>query len=564
MVDQVEWGKTDELFVEFESPGSPGCALGVIVNGELAHKKGFGLSNLEYDIPITPATVFHVASMSKQFTAMTAFLLEELGEFSLDDSIDRYLPRCPYFASDITIKHLIHHTSGLKSDLVLLLMAGWRLEDVIKNSDVMELFRRQQGLNFQPGEQFSYSGTGYLVLASIIEQISGQTLNSICQELIFKPLSMSSTFFNDDYLRVVKDRAYAYYKDDGDGYQKAVLSCNLIGGTGLYTSIEDFTKWDRNFYTGEVGSLALVEQMYQRAVLNDGEEVDYGGGLFIENYAGCDMVAHGGDGAGIHCFMMRFPNERFTVVVLGNNSSIKARQLAYKTADLYLGVEKDQSDKKIDVQTTFKLNEEQLLDKVGRYYDEDSVSYVDVEIQDGSLRVWGHEVLPESENKFIFAVSPTASASFDEACDRKPGGLTIDDGLSQRRFLLVDQVDPTHDYLNCFEGSYYSGELDVTWRIVLEEDDLIVYRRRQGKSRLNPIIKDVFSDDWMASIVHSNSMPATLAFDRDFDQSISGFRISDSGARVRNIRFDKIGAGGVNEARKPPLASYEESSRVEP
>lgn len=558
MVNQVDLGKIDELFAEFTSPGTPGCALGVLVDGKLVHKKGFGLSNLEYSIPNTSASVFHVASMSKQFTALAAWLLEDSGEISLDDPIGRYLPRCPSYASDIAIRHLIHHTSGLKSDLVLLLMAGWRLEDVIRNSDVMDLFRRQQGLNFQPGEQFSYSGTGYLVLASVIEQVRGQSLDSTCQELIFKPLGMSNTFFNDDYLRVVKDRTYAYYKNDEGGYKKAVLSCNLVGGTGLYTSIDDFEKWDRNFYTGEVGGLALVEQMYQRAVLNNGERIDYGGGLFIEKYAGRDIVAHGGDGAGIHCFMMRFIDERFTVVVLGNNSSIKARQLACKTTDLYLGLKPNESEKKTDIPASIQLDEEQLLDKVGRYYDEDSVSYVDVEFQDGSFRVWGHEVLPQSKNYFIFAVSPEASASFTEVNGRDPRKLTIDTGLSQRRYVSVEVIDPTHDYLCDFEGSYYSRELDVTWRIVLEEDDLVIYRRRQGESRLYPVIEDVFSDNWMASIAHSNSMPTALAFDRDYDQSISGFRISDSGARVRNILFDRVEARGAVLAKDSPLNSQED------
>ena len=262
--------------------------------------------------------------------------------------------------------------------------------------------------------------------------------------------------------------------------------------------------------------------------------------------------------------MMRFIDERFTVVVLGNNSSIKARQLACKTADLYLGLRTDESEKKADVPSAFQLDEEQLLDKVGRYYDEDSVSYVDVEYQEGSFRVWGHEVLPQSENKFIFAVSPEASARFTEANGGDPRELSIDTGLSQRRYVSVEVIDPTHDYLSDFEGSYYSRELDVTWRIVLEEDDLVVYRRRQGESRLYPVTEDVFSDNWMASIARSSSMPTALAFERDYDQSISGFRISDSGARVRNILFDRIEAGGAVLAKDSPLNSQQDYSSVQP
>ncbi len=540
MIDQVQRDEVDTLFAEFTRPGSPGCALGVLIDGKLVYKNGFGLANLEYDIPITPSSVFHVASMSKQFTAMAALLLEDSGRISLDDPISRYLPNCPEYAEAVSVRHLIHHTSGLRSDLVLLIMAGWRLEDVITNGDVMELFRKQQGLNFQPGEQFSYSGTGYLVLASIIEQVTGQSLDSYCRQMIFEPLGMNQTFFNDDYLRVVKDRVYAYYEDGENSYQKAVLSCGLTGGTGLFTSVEDLALWDENFYTGKVGGLSLLNQMSRRALLNSGEEIDYGCGLFLIQYAGRDVVAHGEDGAGIHCFMMRIPDEHLTVAILGNLGSIKAQQLAQKTADIYLGETPGESDKQKDVSNTVELEEEQLLEKVGRYFDRESASFVDVDLHEGGLQVWGYDVLPQSENSFIFAVSPEARAEFTPATEDEPIGLSIDTGLSRQRFVSVDKIDPNREYLGNFEGTYYSQELDVSWTILLEGDDLVVHRRRQGLSKLNPVTRDVFSDDWMASITHSSSKPLTMVFERGHNQSPSGFRISDSGARVKNLPFVKI------------------------
>jgi CubicO group peptidase (beta-lactamase class C family) len=539
MLNHVHEQKIDELFEQFTAPGSPGCALGVLVDGKLVYEKGFGLANLEYDVPITPSSVFHVASMSKQFTALAALLMEDSGMISLDDPISRYLPRCPEYAEAVTIRHLIHHTSGLRSDLVLLLLAGWRLEDVITNEDVMELFRSQRRLNFQPGEKFSYSGTGYLVLAAIIEQVSGQSLDAYCRQMIFEPLGMKQTFFNDDILRVVKDRAYAYYDDGESGYQKAVLSCGLTGGTGLFTSIRDLKRWDENFYTGKVGGLPLVNQMSQRAQLSSGEEIDYGCGLFLMRYAGREVVAHGGDGAGIHCYMMRIPDEHFSVAVLGNLGSIQARQLAQKTADLYFDDRPDESANQEELLSSVALDEEQLLEKVGRYFDEDSATFVDVEIEEGGLKIWGYAVLPQSENAFIFAVSPEARAEFSLAAKGEGRELTIDTGLSRQKFAAVDRIDPTRDYLSDFEGIFYSRELDVTWRIFLEGDDLMVQRRRQGQSRLNPVTRDVFSDDWMASLTHSGGKPATMVFERDHNQSPSGFRVSDSGARVKNLSFTK-------------------------
>jgi CubicO group peptidase (beta-lactamase class C family) len=541
MLNEIDRGKIEELFEEFKRPGSPGCAVGVMIDGELAYKGGFGLANLEYDIPIKPDTVFHVASMSKQFTAMAALFLDASGKISLDDPIGRYLPDCPRFAQDITVRHIIHHTSGLRSDLVLLIMAGWRLEDVITNGDVMELFRNQEELNFKPGEQFSYSGTGYLVLTSIIEEVSGQSLDSFCRRMIFEPLGMKSTFFNDDYLRVVKDRAYAYYPNGEDGYKKAVLTCSLTGGTGLFTTIEDLAKWDENFYTAEVGGPVVIDKMNQRALLNSDEVIDYGYGLFIEQYGGREIVAHGGDGAGIHCFMMRFPEEHLTVAVLGNLGSIKARKLAQMTADICFGDAPHVSGKQAHVPSAIKLTEEQMLEKVGRYYDADGASFVDVEIHEGSLRVWGYDVMPQSENCFFFAVSPDASAEFSGEPEGEPRELTIDTGLTRQHFGWVEKINPTQDYLRTFEGSYFSRELDLTWTIAQEDSNLVVKRRRQGQSKLTAITNDVFADGWMGPILHSSGKPLAMAFERDRNRAVSGFRISDSGARVKNLRFVKVG-----------------------
>jgi CubicO group peptidase (beta-lactamase class C family) len=540
MSDQSQREQVDTLFEEFTKPGSPGCALGVLVGGKLVYKNGFGLANLEYDIPIRPSSVFHVASMAKQFTAMAALLLEQSGGISLDDPISRYLPDCPKYAEAVSIRHLIHHTSGLRSDLVLLIMAGWRLEDVITNGDVMELFRRQERLNFLPGDQFSYSGTGYLVLASIIEQVAGQSLDSYCRQTIFEPLGMDKTFFNDDYLRIVKERAYAYYEAGENNYEKAVLTCGLTGGTGLFTTVEDLSLWDENFYTGEVGGLLLVNQMSRRALLNSGEEIDYGCGLFLIQHAGRDVVAHGGDGAGIHCFMMRIPDEHFSVIILGNHGSITAQQLAQKTADIYFADAQGESVKQMDAPSPVELDAEQLLEKVGRYYDGESGSFVDVDLHDGHLQISGYDVLPKSESNFIFAVSPEAHAEFSQAAEDEPRGLSIDTGLSRQQFVQVEKIDPIGDYLVDFQGSYYSQELDVSWKILLEGDDLVVHRRRQGQSKLNPVTQDVFADDWMASITHSKSKPLTIVFERGQNQFPSGFGISDSGARVKNLRFLKV------------------------
>lgn len=531
-------GKVDALFEQFTQSSSPGCALGVMKDGELVYKQGYGLANLEYDIPITPSTIFHIASMSKQFTAMAVALLDDAGKLSLDDDIRQHLPEIPDYGETITIRHLIHHTSGLRSDLILLVSAGWRLEDVITNADVLELAKMQRNLNFRPGEKFAYGGVGYLLLAELVKQVNGQSLAEFCQEQIFEPLGMIHTHFQDDYLRVIKNRAYAYYPAGDNHYQNAILTCALVGGTGLYTTIEDVALWDENFYTGQVGGQSVIEQMHQRGVLNNGKEIDYAFGLILDKHKGRKVIVHGGDGAGIHSYMMRFPEEHFSVVIFGNHSALKARQLAQRVADIYLG-DAQATAPAIAIPETIELEEAQLRSKASRYYDADTATFIDVEFKDDKLQIWGYDLAPVSEHNFIFAAFPEASADFTPATATEPAQVLVDTGASRTRYAWAESVTPTPNYLRAYTGRYYSPELDVYWTIMLDGDRLVVQRRRQGRSPLTPIIADVFSDDWIGPILHSAAKPMALAFERDANDAVFGFHISDSGGRVCNLAFIK-------------------------
>jgi len=539
MTIQAVQERVDALFERLIQPGSPGCALGVIKDGELIYKQGYGLANLEYDIPITPSTIFHIASMSKQFTAMAVALLVDAAKLSFDDDIRQYLPEIPDYGETITIRHLIHHTSGLRSDLILLISAGWRLEDVITNTDVLELVKMQRNLNFRPGEKFAYGGVGYLLLAELVEHVAGQSFAEFCQEQIFEPLGMINTHFQDDYLRVVKNRAYAYYPAGDNHYQNAILTCALVGGTGLYTTIEDLALWDKNFYTAQVGGQSVIEQMHQRGVLNNGEEVDYAFGLILDKYKGRKVVVHGGDGAGIHSYMMRCPKEHFSVAILGNHGALKARQLARQVADIYLGDAQADDAPAAAVPETIELEKSQLCAKAGRYYDADTAAFIDIEFKDGKLQIWGYDLAPVSKHNFIFAAFPEASADFTPATATGPAQVLVDTGANRTRYTWAELVTPTPDSLRAYTGRYYSPELDVYWTITLNDDKLVVQRKRQGHSPLTSIIADVFSDGWIGPILHSAAKPVTLAFERDANDTVSGFRLSDSGGRVCNLVFIK-------------------------
>jgi len=200
----------DELFSEWNLPDSPGAAVAVIRDGAVIFRKDYGMANLEYGIPITPKTVFHAASVSKQFTAYAVALLAEQGKLSLGDDIHKYLPELPDFGGVITIRHLLHHTSGLRDQLELAAMAGFRLDDVISQDQILKLVHHQHALNFVPGSEYLYCNTGYTLLAEIVAKVTGISFRDWTRENIFLPLGMLKTQFRDDYTQVVADAACSY------------------------------------------------------------------------------------------------------------------------------------------------------------------------------------------------------------------------------------------------------------------------------------------------------------------------------------------------------------------
>ncbi|HWN97895.1 MAG TPA: serine hydrolase domain-containing protein, partial [Blastocatellia bacterium] len=314
-------GKVDEVFAVFDKPDSPGCALAVIKDGRIVYKRGYGQSNLEDGVAISPASIFHVASISKQFTAMAIVLLAQQGKLSLDDDVRKYVSEVPDFGERITIRHLIHHTSGLRDQWSLLELAGWREDDVITEGDILELVSRQKELNFKPGAEHLYCNTGYTLLAVIVKRVSGQSLREFADANIFKPLAMTSTHFHDDHSMIVKGRTSAYQRTKQGGLKVSIPVFDTYGATSLFTTVEDMAKWDQNFVDKTVGGEAGINQMLSVGLLNNGKRLGYAFGLSLGEYKGLKTVGHGGADAGYRADFLRFPEQRFSVVCLCNLST---------------------------------------------------------------------------------------------------------------------------------------------------------------------------------------------------------------------------------------------------
>ena len=327
----------DAIFEPWNRADSPGCTVGAIREGRLVFRKGYGMANLDYAVPNSPAMVYYVGSVSKQFTAAAIALLAQEGRISLDDPVRRYIPELPDYGTPMTLRHLLHHTSGLRDIYTLMSLGGIRMEDVFPDEDALALIARQRALNFAPGEDHLYSNSGYWLLGQIVERVTGESLREYARRAIFEPLGMSRTHFHDDPGHVMANRVVSYSRT-GDRYVVADLgNFDKIGAGGLYTTIDDLLKWDANFYEPRVGGARWLEQMQTVGRLNNGNPLTYAFGLTIGTHRGLRTVRHGGSLMGFRAELLRFPDQRFTALVLCNLASIAPAGLAERVAAVYLG-----------------------------------------------------------------------------------------------------------------------------------------------------------------------------------------------------------------------------------
>ena len=334
----------DSLFEEY-SYHNPGVAVAVVQEGKMLFKKGYGMANLEYDVPITTTTAFNIGSVSKQFTAFAAYLLEEEGRISLDDDVRKYIPELRDYGKTIKLKHLLAHTSGLKDQWALLALSGWRMDGVITNNQIFQLVTSQNELNFDPGTQFSYSNTGYTLAAMIIERVTGRKFAEYLNENIFQPLGMINSQVYDNYEKLIKNRAYSYEKS-GDTFVKRKLNCSSSGATSLFTTVEDLAKWVSNLHNPIVGNPELIKRFNEVSYLNDKtpavwaetpqRTLYYAKGQLSYDYKGLKILSHGGHDGGFRAVLSRFPEYKFTVITLSNNEHYTMIHKTFPLVEMYL------------------------------------------------------------------------------------------------------------------------------------------------------------------------------------------------------------------------------------
>jgi CubicO group peptidase (beta-lactamase class C family) len=497
--------------------------------GRPAYLRGYGMANLEYGIPITPSSVFHVASVSKQFTAFAVALLVADGEVSWEDDVRTYVPEVPDFGEVITLRHLANHTSGIRDQWSLLSMAGWRFEaDVITQGDVLDITSRQTALNFPVGARYLYSNTGFTLLAVVVERVSGQTLKEFAQERVFGPLGMTGTHFHDDHNTVVPDRAYAYAPMGEGEYRISIPDFDVVGATSLHTTVEDMARWDRNFYTAAVGGPKVMEEMHRRGILRSGDTIDYALGLVHGRYRGLPTVGHGGADAGYRSQFLRFPEQGASVAVFCNFPSSNPRRLATRVADIVLEEalsprpsEEDEREIDPDEPDPVPLTTEEAERLEGFYLRDDYDGPQRMEVRDGVLWAGSRRLVHQGEWTFRFGAEDDI-LEFRESAD---GGILLEgpDGNSYRRYPGIDPADVTPaEYV----GHYWSDDLGTAYEVRVEEDELVFWHRKRGARPLTPRFPDGFSAG------------TSVLFTRDPEGSVDGFTMSSG--RAWKIRFRKL------------------------
>lgn len=469
--------KIDALLAEFAKPGSPGCAVAISQNGKPIYLKGFGLANLEDNVPIRPDTVFHIASISKQFTGFAILLLARERKLSLDDDIRKFLPEMYAFTKPVTIRHLLHHTSGIRDQWDLCVLAGWRMSDVITQDDILKLTFQQTELNFSPGSAHLYSNAGYSLLAEIVHRVSGMSFAEFCRRRIFEPLGMTKTQVHDSVLDIVPGRAQSYFQDETGNWKNAVLSYSNVGATSVFSTVEDFLKWDRNFDDHRVGGAAVAEWLLEPGTLNNGVKLQYAAGTIVFKYRGLDAVGHAGGDAGFRTDCLRFPKQGLSIVFFSNRAEVQPWNITRAIADILLeGQFTQPKPTSATPEVGVTLTSKERGQFVGDYrFDNGTIASLRVQGESLVGRMDGGEDIPLIARSKSVLFAPMVQTELEMNGDllaMKMGGRS----MAAKRVALDW---PRRAELAAYAGRYWSPELKVAYEVKVEGEGLALIHPRE-------------------------------------------------------------------------------------
>jgi CubicO group peptidase (beta-lactamase class C family) len=508
----------DAIFQKLNSPAGPGCAVGVRRKGAPPLTRSYGSADLEHDAANTPSTVFEAGSVSKQFTAASILLLVKQGKLALTDDIRKYIPELPDYGWPITINELLTHTSGVRDWGDIEEMAGWpRTSRVYTMTDVLDIVARQKSLNYRPGTVYSYTNTGYDLLAIIVERVSHESLAQFSHDHLFVPLGMNHTQWRDDFRRVVKDRAIAY-AGGNEGYRQAMPFEDTYGHGGLLTTVGDLLRWNDALSADELGHFVTAE-MERQSILSDGRRIAYARGLMVGSYDGVREISHSGHTAGYRSWLGRYPDEHLSIALLCNSNDADVDKLAHAVADLLLPRQAP------SVPVT--LSPDRLAQRAGLFIDLRRQLPLRLEVHGDLLKVSnGPELTATSPSEFSFSSTTIRFNGNDDLVVE-----TSDGDTNEYRRTPPWQVNPAE--LRSLVGDYASDEAMATYHLTLTGGHIVATPadRRDAALILEPVLVDTFA-------VIGPGSDIVLHFTRDANGAANGFEMRD--ARVYGLLFRRI------------------------
>jgi CubicO group peptidase (beta-lactamase class C family) len=514
--------KVDAIFRKWNRADAPGCALGTEHDGGPRFFRAYGSADLEHGVAIDPGTVFEAGSVSKQFTAALVLMLAEQGKLGLDDDVRRYIPELPDYGTRITIAELLGHTSGLRDWEDLAEIAGWpRTTRLYTQKDVLEIAARQESLNFRPGTEYSYSNTGYVLLAIIVERVSGESLAKVSSERIFAPLGLLHTRWRDDFRSVVKARAVAY-DADSNGYHQLMPFDDVIGSGGLLTTTGDLLAWNDALDAGRLGRFVTAE-LQRESTLADGRDIPYARGLEISSHHGFREIWHDGETAGYEAFLARYPGEHVSIALLCNaGGEVDAASLGRKVADLLLPAPGALPPASPEAATP---PAGQLDSYAGTWFSVRTAVQMQLEVREGRLQRASH-------GDTFSAMAPGIFRDIDSTMTFTGRDRFVRDFVDGRRaeFRRVRAWHPGPDELSSLAGRYRSEEALATYDVSVVGGRLAVARDDRQWDVARP---DILSVDTF-------STPRTIyRFVRDSSGKVAGLEVGRLG--VYDLPFRRVG-----------------------
>lgn len=518
--------KTDSLIQTYHLPNGPGIAVSVVRDKKIVYSHQTGYANLEYAMPITDSSTFLIASVSKQFTAFAALLLEEEGKLSFDGDIKKYLPELKSLPYKVSIRQLANHTHGFANTYELSRLLGKDTQDPMTHQEIVTLLLRQQQLNFVPGSQFQYNNTGYALLAEIVQRVSGKPFAMFLNERVFIPLKMNHTLVWDDASILIKNKVYSYRKTK-NGFESIPLNNSQMGSTGIYTTTHDLSLWAMNFDHPIIGSQKIFKKMATPSYLNSGEQIPYALGQETKNHKGLEVVFHGGGDAGYRVYLLRVPEHKFSVIVMGNVESFNPLKLSYEILDLYLTKYQVKQVKKNS--PNYTSND---LKKWSGDYEIFPGNFFSLVAKKDSLYFRGfqsEDLLPLpvlGENEFSFPYIPHSKFVFSE----KGFYWHFSDFKYLFKKAAISLPNPDKINVSEFTGIYYNDELRTSYKLIVKNNKLVATHSLNQDIELNPLGKDEF---------YSNqSFFGRLLFIKNKKNEIVSYTLS--GQNLSNIFFRKV------------------------